>query len=99
MQANYSDWFARDMGCTEAQWLGWLPPAIGDHPWTLQPQAARVSLGDGLLSLTWQVAPPRVIGQIRMPVLQVNFRFTGVDALQRHTFMKRFDLYLQRGGG
>jgi hypothetical protein len=29
----------------------------------------------------------------------VSFKFTLLDADQRYTFMKRFDLYMQRGGG
>ena len=29
----------------------------------------------------------------------VYFAFSGLDAAQRFTFMKRFDLYMQRGGG
>jgi hypothetical protein len=40
-----------------------------------------------------------VIGLARMPRMRVGFRFTGLDAAQRHAFMKRFDLYMQRGGG
>ena len=51
------------------------------------------------LGLQWQVAPPRVIGQISLPVLSVRFRFAGVDEAQRHAFMTRFDLYMLRGGG
>jgi len=31
--------------------------------------------------------------------LHVSFRFEGLDARQRRAFMKRFDLYMQRGGG
>lgn len=27
------------------------------------------------------------------------FVFSGVDEAQRHAFMTRFDLYMQRGGG
>jgi hypothetical protein len=34
-----------------------------------------------------------------MPVLKVSFRFAGVADAERHAFMKRFDLYMQRGGG
>jgi hypothetical protein len=34
-----------------------------------------------------------------MPRLLVRFRFAGVDEVARNTFMKRFDLYMQRGGG
>ena len=31
--------------------------------------------------------------------LLVRFRFAGVDEQARYAFMKRFDLYMQRGGG
>ena len=30
MQSFYAERFERDMGCTEAEWLRWLPAAIGD---------------------------------------------------------------------
>jgi hypothetical protein len=36
---------------------------------------------------------------MRMPRLHVSFDFEGLDAQQRLAFMKRFDLYMQRGGG
>ena len=99
MQSFYAERFEREMGCTEAEWLRWLPHAIGPHAWTLQTQAAEVRIGDGALALTWKVAEPRVIALMRMPRLLVSFRFAGLDAAQRYAFMKRFDLYMQRGGG
>ncbi|BCO26547.1 hypothetical protein MIZ03_1430 [Rhodoferax lithotrophicus] len=99
MQAFYPERFEREMGCTEAEWLMWLPQAIGEHHWKLHTGAAGVRIGDGALGLKWQVVAPRVIGLIRIPVLRVSFRFAGLDDAQRYTFMKRFDLYMQRGGG
>ena len=99
MQAFYPERFEREMGCSEAEWLRWLPQAIGDHHWKQQVQSAGVRIGDGALGLQWQVAAPRVIGLVSIPVLQVRFRFAGVDDAQRYTFMRRFDLYMQRGGG
>lgn len=99
MQSFYPERFERDMACTEAEWLGWLPNAIGEHPWKLHPQAAGVRIGDGALGLTWRVETPRVIALMRLPRLVVNFRFGGLDDAQRYTFMKRFDLYMHRGGG
>jgi len=99
MQSCYPECFDREMGCTEADWLGWLPGAVGQCPWNLQDQAADVWFGNGALGLTWQTAPARVIGRISIPVLKVSFRFAGVEPAQRHAFMKRFDLYMQRGGG
>jgi len=76
-----------------------LPNAIGNHHWKMQGQTAGVRIGDGALGLKWQVAEPRTIALVRMPRLLVHFRFAGVDDATRYTFMKRFDLYMQRGGG
>ena len=99
MQSTYEERFEREMSCTEADWLRWLPDAIGEHHWKRQGSTVGVRIGDGALGLTWQVAAPRVIAQVTMPCLAVRFRFGGVDAAARHAFMKRFDLYMQRGGG
>ena len=100
MQAHYAAEFEREYGCTEAEWLGWLPAAIGDRPWS-RPESGRAeaTIGSGRLTLAWAVLPPRRIALIAMPRLAVSFRFDGVDEGLRQAFMKRFDLYLQRGGG
>jgi len=45
------------------------------------------------------VGAPRVIALASIPRLIVTFTFTNQDATQRYTFMRRFDLYMQRGGG
>jgi hypothetical protein len=92
--------FTRDQGCTEAEWDRCLPAAVQPH--ALQrpaPGHARVPIGDGCLRLRWQVLPERRIALVRLPRLQVDFRFDQVDAAQRSAFMRRFDLVLQRGGG
>ena len=34
-----------------------------------------------------------------MPRLKVRFRFNGLTDERRYTFMRYFDLYMQRGGG
>ncbi len=99
MQAHYAAEFDREVGCTEAEWLGWLPDALGDRPWQLGPGAAHVTIDGGALALAWHVLPPRQIALIRMPRMAVAFRFTGVPDDVRYAFMRRFDLYMQRGGG
>lgn len=99
MQSFYAERFEREMSCTEAEWLRWLPDAIGAHFWKLQTGAAGVRIGDGALGLSWRVGEPRVMALITLPRLLVCFRFAGLDEAQRHAFMKRFDLYMQRGGG
>ena len=99
MQSSYNAEFDREMGCTEAEWLGWLPAAIGAHPHQLTGSAVNITMPGGTLAIHWQAGPPRVIALLRMPRLLVAFRFQGLDAAARYTFMKRFDLYMQRGGG
>ena len=99
MQSNYPEFFSREMGATEAEWLRWLPAALGDVPWQQQGRRVEVHWAQGHLAVQWETRPDRVIAQIRMPVLAVQFAFTGRDAQQRYEFMKRFDLYMQRGGG
>lgn len=99
MQSFYAERFEREMACTEIEWLRWLPPAIGEHPCQLQAHAAHVRMGAGALELSWRVGEPRVIALMRLPRLHVSFRFEGLSDAQRYIFMKRFDLYMQRGGG
>lgn len=99
MQSAYDARFEREMGCTEQEWLMWLPAAIGDREWRLGASRADVDIGPGTLRLDWRVGEPRVIALMRMPRLHVSFRFEGLDAGQRLAFMRRFDLYMQRGGG
>lgn len=122
MQSNYPAVFEREMGCTEAEWRGWLPVAFGEHwlPGTAStPQACAVAgpslpareaaaahghtlaiqIGSGALRLTWVPLQPRRLGLAVLPRLWVRFEFDGLADPQRHAFMKRFDLYTQRGGG
>jgi hypothetical protein len=99
MQSAYAERFEREMGCIEAEWLMWLPAAIGAHEWRREAATAIVRIASGTLRLDWRTGEPRVIALMRVPRLHVSFRFEGLDAAQRLAFMKRFDLYMQRGGG
>jgi hypothetical protein len=91
--------FEREYGCTETEWLRWLPGAVRDQALHLTPGAARVAFQGGELHLGWTVLPPRQIAMIRMPRMSVIFAFSAVSAEARADFMRYFDLYLQRGGG
>lgn len=101
MQADYPPAFDRDMACTEAEWLRWLPGATQGAPLVLGCGRAQVALpGGGTLHLGWQALEPRRIALMCLPRLGVQFRFdTTVQADERLRFMRFFDLYTQRGGG
>jgi hypothetical protein len=92
--------FERDYGCTETEWLRWLPGAVRDQALS-RPAAgqARVAIGGGELRLDWTVLAPRQIAMIRMPRMAVGFVFDAVSDPARAEFMRYFDLYMQRGGG
>lgn len=90
------------MGCTAAEWLMWLPAAMGDAHWARQGDALQASISTvptSAIRIAWRVGEPRRIALFNLPRLHVAFAFTGLDDAQRYTFMKRFDLYMQRGGG
>ncbi|WP_310463601.1 hypothetical protein [Sphaerotilus sp.] len=101
MIGHYAAAFERDQGCTEAEWLAWLPGAVRGHALTLTASggAARVDIDGGVLDLAWHPLPPRQIALVRLPRLAIGFRFTEVDEDARQRFMRYFDLYMQRGGG
>ncbi len=87
------------MGCTEREWLSWLPGAVREHALVLGDGWASVGIGTGTLQLRWQVLAPRQIAMVRLPRLAAQFRFEGLDEVARQRFMRYFDLYMQRGGG
>jgi hypothetical protein len=92
--------FEREYGCTEREWLAWMPNATGGREYLEDaPRALSVRLGAGHLRLRWEVLPPRTIALLRLPRLAVSFAFEGVPLQERLDFLRRFDLHLQRGGG
>ncbi len=91
--------FEREYGCTETEWLRWLPGAVRDQALSLAPGQACIGIDGGALRLGWTVLPPRQIALIRMPRMAVTFAFDAVSDEARTDFMRYFDLYLQRGGG
>lgn len=100
MQATYAASFEREHGCTELEWLSWLPGAVRDHELRLPAASqALIVIGSGSLRLSWQVLPPRQLGMVRFPRLMVSYRFEAMGDKERVSFMRYFDLYMQRGGG
>jgi hypothetical protein len=89
----------RDMGCTRAEFIGWLPGATRQAPFQIDGGVVTVITHSGSVQISLEEKPPRRIGLITLPVLGVTFRFRGLDDLTRHDFLAHFDLYTRRGGG
>ena len=75
MQSAYAEQFEREMGCTQAEWLMWLPAAIGAHQWQGEDQGAMVRIPPGVLRLQWHAGQARRIALVQIPRLHVRFRF------------------------
>lgn len=95
----------RVMGCSIKELLHSLPAATsyrsflvkqcGDQSENLQVDF----LQDGITIVAHKEAD-RKIGLLVLPVLSVNFYFSELwDEFSRQGFMRRFDMYTQRGGG
>ncbi|WP_151636253.1 hypothetical protein [Noviherbaspirillum aerium] len=93
----------REMGCTEADLIRWLPGATRHA--AIESSALdnghcyRIAIGSGKVEIHAAPAPPRRIAGIVLPVLMVRFRFIGLDAAERRDFLDYFDRYTRRGGG
>lgn len=92
--------FEREYGCSEREWLSWMPAATHGHAWAqTAPGAMAVQLGGGQLHIHWQVLAPRVIALLRMPRMAVRFEYLHVGDADRLAFQRAFDMRMQRGGG
>ncbi len=93
------DELRREMGCTRDEFLRWLPGASRHAPVMANGDVYRILSKHGPVEIRIAEMPPRRIGSIALPVLDVRFRFTGIDASARKAFLDYFDQYTRRGGG
>jgi len=89
----------REMGCTRQEFLGWLPAAVGRAPFEVTGDLISVHPAAGLVQIRIVEAAPRSLGLLRLPVLLVSMRFSGLPPAARAEFLRHFDLFTQRGGG
>jgi hypothetical protein len=89
----------RDMGCTRAEFMGWLPGATRQASFQVDGDKVTVITHGGRVQISLEEKPPRRMGLIALPVLGITFCFRGLDELARDDFLAYFDLYTRRGGG
>jgi hypothetical protein len=89
----------REMGCSRADLLAWLPGAVRGAPIDVEADLIRVAYAEGEVRIRMAQAAERRLGELSLPVLHVSIRFTGIDARAREDFLKYFDLFTRRGGG
>ena len=89
----------REMACTRAEFMRWLPGATGGAPVRLEGDELALPVGAGEVRIRLREEPPRRIALLALPVLAVRFRFRGLDGPAREAFLARFDAWTRRGGG
>ena len=89
----------REMGCTRAEFIGWLPGATRHASFQINDDLVTVMTHGGRVRIFLEEKPPRRIGLFAIPVLGVTFSFLGLDKPTREDFLTHFDLYTRRGGG
>lgn len=89
----------RDMGCTRAEFIDWVPGAIRQAPFQIDGDLVTVTTHGGRVQICLEEKQPRCIALIALPVLGVTFCFRGLDEPARNDFLAHFDLYTRRGGG
>lgn len=93
----------REMGCTEADFMRWLPGATRHAPVTSTPLADGslhcVSVEGETIEIRLRPLPDRRIGGIALPVLEVRFCFAAIGPERAAAFLNWFDHYTRRGGG
>lgn len=100
MAEDVPERLVRDMGCTPADLVRWMPAAVGYQPIRWMQSACEVTLTEGRsVRFVWQVLAPRRMALMRIERLRLDIVFTGCDAGMRRVFLDRFDAYTRRGGG
>ena len=87
------------MGCTRAEFMGWLPGATRQASFQVDGDNVTVITHGGQVQIFLEEKPPRRMGLVALPVLGITFCFRGLDELARDDFLAYFDLYTRRGGG
>ncbi len=89
------------MGCTVDELITWLPAAANYKIFKVNQQTPiEINFPEDGIKIEATPQKSRQIALLVIPVLSVVFSFDEKwDKLSIDQFMKRFDMYTQRGGG
>lgn len=91
--------FSRELGLTHREFFRSLPAALEGRPYTVCGDCVELLEGRRRLSIRLRPQGQRVLGALRLPVTVVEFCFLGYSRGEVQSFMDRFNMHYQRGGG
>lgn len=91
--------FTREMGLTRDDFFRSLPMAIAPLEYAKDELVVTIPHPNGEVVIKLHDSTERRIAALVLPVIPVEFIFTGLSDQERNEFMDRFDRYFHRGGG
>lgn len=90
---------SRTMGLTHREFLRSLPAAVAGMAYRVQ--GSRIFLSDTgrRVQILLGREQERRLGSLQLPQTRVSLSLEGFSEEERKTFLRRFDLAFQRGGG
>ena len=89
----------REMGCTEKEFLYWMPGALGTETYVKSGSEISLKQAELFIRICFKTMEPRRIALVSIPRLRVSFHFETLEPQTIALFLKRFDSYTRRGGG
>ncbi len=89
----------REMSITHKEFFRLLPKAVNNAALARQGNQVGITTGAGLVKITLSPETVRKLALLEFPVTEVIIEFNGFSASERASFLSRFDLAYQKGGG
>jgi hypothetical protein len=90
---------SRVMACTRADLARWLEQLLGHDHGMGHDGRARLEFDWGVLEVETAELAPRSVALLRLPQLDVRFRYDPALRDQAQAWITHFDHHTQRGGG
>jgi hypothetical protein len=96
---NAADRVVRRMSISRREFLRTLPDALGTSEFVSSGDRFSVGVSGRTVEIAFFEEVALRIASLTLPFARIELSFAGYDGGQIAAFMRRFDLYFQRGGG
>lgn len=94
-----TDTVTRTMGCSHKEFHHSIRSLLEGREWERLDEGYRLREGNGWVLIMPGPETVQRIASLHLPRTPVYLSFQGVDHEQRSSFLRRFDIAFQRGGG
>ncbi len=87
------------MGLSVAEFLRLFPSAAEGHAYRIQGKRITLHHPAGEIQIHFSAQSPRTLASLTIPVTRVEIDLSRLHNQDRQSFMERFEIHYQRGGG